>query len=334
VPRRKVWIDLTNSPHVLFFRPILRRLDEAGIESVVTARDFAQTLGLLQRYDIEHTVIGRHGGASVTGKGLGLVRRSGSLLRFGRGKGITQAVSHGSNDLAIAARLLRLHSTVLHDYEGAAGMHRINFRLASKVMTPDVIPYSALAGYGLDERRYRPYHGIKEQVALADFSADDGVFEELGLDRERPIVVLRPPATMSLYHRGIENTVFDDVLTRLLDSDVQVVLLPRTAEQAESFADAAGVIIPARPVDGPSLVWAADAVVSAGGTMNREAAVLGVPTWTTFAGQLGAVDRELVDEGRMQVLERAEDIVIAKREPHEPRFEAIADEVTEEILRT
>jgi predicted glycosyltransferase len=331
---RKVWIDLTNSPHVLFFRPILRRLDDAGVETVVTARDFAQTLGLLQRYGIEHTVIGRHGGASVAGKGLGLVRRSGSLLRFGRGKGITQAVSHGSNDLAIAARTLRLHSTVLHDYEGAAGMHRINFRLASKVMTPDVIPYSALAGYGLDERRFRPYHGLKEQVALADFAPDDGVYEELGLDRDRAIVVLRPPATMSLYHRGIENTVFDAVLTRLLDSDVQVVLLPRTSEQAASFDGLSGVIIPTRPVDGPALVWAADAVISAGGTMNREAAVLGVPTWTTFAGQIGAVDRALVDRGRMQVLERAEDVVITRRERGEPHFEAIADEVTAEILRT
>ena len=212
-------------------------------------------------------------------------------------------------------------------------MHRINFRLADKVMTPDVIPYSAVAGYGLSEARYRPYHGLKEQVALADFRPTSAVYEELGLDRERPIVVLRPPATMSLYHRGIENTVFDDVLARLLESEAQVVLLPRTPEQAESFAGAAGVIIPERPVDGPSLVWVADAVVSAGGTMNREAAVLGVPTWTTFAGELGAVDRELVEQGRMGVLERAEDIVIAKREPAEPHFEAIADEVTEEILR-
>jgi predicted glycosyltransferase len=331
---RKVWIDLTNSPHVLFFRPILRRLDEAGVETVVSARDFAQTLGLLERYGIAHTVIGRHGGASVRGKALGMVRRSGSMVRFGRGQGITQAVSHGSNDLAIAARMLRMHSTVIHDYEGAAGMHRINFRLASKVMTPDVIPYSAISDFGLSEARFHPYHGLKEQVALADFEPDDTVYEELGLDRERPIVVLRPPATMSLYHRGIENTVFDDVVTRLLDSDAQVVLLPRTEEQAASFADVAGIIIPERPVDGPSLVWVADAVISAGGTMNREAAVLGVPTWTTFAGTLGAVDRELVEQGRMQVLEQADDIEITKREPVEPHFEAIADEVTEEILRT
>jgi len=330
---RKVWIDLTNSPHVLFFRPILRRLDDAGVETVVTARDFAQTLGLLERYGIAHTVVGRHGGASVVGKGVGLMRRSGSLVRFGRGRGITQAVSHGSNDLAVAARLLRLHSTVLHDYEGAVGMHRINFRLADKVMLPDVIPFESLADLGLSRQRYRPYHGFKEQVALADFRPDGGVYAELGLDPDRPVVVLRPPATMSLYHRGLENTVFDEVLQRLLGSDAQVVLLPRTDEQAASFADASDVIIPTSPVDGPSLVWVADAVVSAGGTMNREAALLGVPTWTTFAGELGAVDRSLVEAGRMRVLERAEDIVIAKRQPSEPHFEAIADVVTEEILR-
>lgn len=331
--RRKVWIDLTNSPHVLFFRPVIRRLETAGVETIVTARDFAQTLGLLERYRIPHTVIGRHGGASVRGKALGLVRRSGAMIAFGRGQGITQAVSHGSNDLAIAARTLRIHSTVIHDYEGAAGMHRINFRLASKVMTPDVIPYDALASYGLDRGKFHPYRGLKEQVALADFTFDDTVYEELRLDRERPIVVLRPPATMSLYHRGIENTVFDDVVARLLGSDVQVVLLPRTPEQGASFAAAPGVIIPERPVDGPSLVWAADAVISAGGTMNREAAVLGVPTWTTFAGELGAVDRELVAQGRMRVLTSADEVEIAKRARTEPDFEAVADEVTEEILR-
>jgi predicted glycosyltransferase len=160
------------------------------------------------------------------------------------------------------------------------------------------------------------------------------VLRELGLDRARPIVVLRPLASMSLYHRGVENTVFDDVLAHLLESDAQVVLLPRTPAQADSFAGARGVVIPSHPVDGPSLVWVADAVISAGGTMNREAAVLGVPTWTTFAGALGAVDRWLIEQGRMRVLERADDLVIAKREPLAPAFEALADAVTEEILRT
>ena len=330
---RRVWIDLTNSPHVTFFRPILRRLDALGVEWEVTARDFAQTIGLLERYGIAHTVIGRHGGAGLRGKGLGLVRRSTALARFGRGRGFTQAVSHGSNDLAVAARVLRLHSTILHDYEGAAGMHRINFRLADKVMVPSVIPFEELRALGLRERRYRPYDGIKEQVALADFEPDDSAVAELGLAEDTPIAVLRPPATMSLYHRGLENTLFDEVLRYLLTSDAQIVVLPRTPDQAAAFRSTPGVIVPVSAVDGPALVWAADLVVSAGGTMNREAAVLGVPTWTTFAGRLGAVDRQLVEEGRLRVLERVEDLEVVRRdrEWHPPR--AIADAVVEEILR-
>jgi predicted glycosyltransferase len=327
-------VDLTNSPHVLFFRPILRRLDEAGVEWTVTARDFAQTLGLLDRFGIPHAVIGRHGGASLRGKGLGLVRRSRALVRFGRGRGFSQAVSHGSNDLAVAARLLRIHSTVLHDFEGAEGMHRINFRMADKVMLPEVIPFESLARLGLDRRRYRPYPGLKEQVTLADFVPDEDVASELGLDPARPIAVLRPPATMSLYHRSLRNTLFDQVLDQLSGTETQVVLLPRTAEQGAAFKGVPGLIVPSRPIDGPSLLWIADAVISAGGTMNREAAVLGVPTWTTFAGTLGAVDRWLVAEGRLRVAERAEDIVVIKRQPPAlPDLEAIADAVTEEILR-
>jgi predicted glycosyltransferase len=333
VSRDKVWIDLTNSPHVLFFRPILRRLDEAGVPSVITARDYAQTLGLLELYGIPHTVIGRHGGAGLVGKVTGLARRSLALTRFGRAtSGIRQAVSHGSNDLAVAAKLLKLHSTVLHDFEGATTMHKINFRLADKVMVPRVIPWAALAALGLDERRYRPYAGIKEQVTLADFVPDPTVIETLGLDAARPIAVLRPPATMSLYHRRIENTLFDQVLDYLRASDVQVVLLPRTPEQAQGFEGVTGMVVPAKPVDGPSLVYAADLVVSAGGTMNREAALLGTPTWTTFAGELGAVDRMLIDEGSMGILERPEQLVLRKRDPAVPSYEAIADAVTREIL--
>lgn len=331
---RRVWIDVTNSPHVLFFRPILRRLDDAGVPSVVTARDFAQTLGLLERYAIPHTVIGGHGGASIVRKGAVMAGRSAQLLRFGRSRrDIGQAVSHGSFYQTIAARGLRIHSTVIHDFEGAAGMHRVNFRLADKVMVPEVIPFERLSALGLRRDRYRPYPGIKEQVTLADFEPDPtSVIEELQLEPARPIAVLRPPATMSLYHRGIENTLFDDVLAHLRASEAQVVLLPRTPEQGQAFQGMADVIIPARPVDGPQLVAVADVVVSAGGTMNREAALLGTPTWTTFAGELGAVDRMLIDTGRMGILERPEQVVIAKRAPGYPPHEALADTVTREIL--
>jgi predicted glycosyltransferase len=242
-------------------------------------------------------------------------------------------VSHGSNDLAVAARMRRLHSTVAHDYEGASTMHHINFRLVSKVMAPYVVPFEDLARYGLSRSRYRPYPGIKEQVSLADFSPDLSVLRTLGVDESRVVAVLRPPATMSLYHRGISNELFGQALDHLLARGAQVVLLPRTPAQATAFATTRGIVIPDKPVDGPSLVYLADLVISAGGTMNREAALLGTPTWTTFAGHLGAVDKQLVQRGQMHVLERPEQLVIEKHSPQEPHFDALADAVTEEILR-
>ncbi len=328
----RVWIDVTNSPHVVFFRPILRRLEDAGVQPIVTARDFAQTIGLLELYRIPYTVVGRHGGGGLLGKGWAFARRSFALIKFGRHKRMRQAVSHGSNDLSVAARMLGVHNTVLHDYEGAKTMHRINFRLADKVMLPEVIPMSALRRLGLDARRYRPYPGIKEQISLADFDPDPGVLAELGLDESRPVAVLRPPATMSLYHR-FENPLFNEVLDHLISTDAQVVLLPRTPEQASEFAPVPQVTVPRRPVDGPSLVYAADLVISAGGTMNREAAVLGTPVYTTFRGEMGAVDRMLIESGRMRVLEHAEELEITRRERVPPNFESLADEVTTEILR-
>ncbi|CAN5740737.1 DUF354 domain-containing protein [soil metagenome] len=331
--RTSVWFDITNSPEVLFFRPIIRRLEAAGIESIVSSRDFAQTVGLLDLYGIPHTIVGHHGGASLRGKALNLAQRSSALVRFGRGRDIGQAVSIGSNDQAVAARLLGLHSTIIQDYEGAAIEHRVNFRLASKVMFPAAVPFASLRALGLDARRYRPFPGLKEQVTLADFEPDPTVPVRLGLDPRRPIAVLRPPATMSLYHRGIHNRLFEEVLGHLRAGDVQTVLLPRSEEQVLAYAGTPGVLIPSEPVDGPSLLYASDVVISAGGSMNREAAVLGVPTWTIFAGVMGAVDRLLIESGRMAVLERPEQVVIAKRTPMPQPFEPLADLVTEEILR-
>jgi uncharacterized protein len=328
----RVWLDITNSPEVLFFRPIIERMHELGVETVVTARDYAQTLGLLDLYRIPYVHIGRHGGGSVAGKALNLARRSSALARFGRGRGFTRSVSIGSNDLTVASRLLRLHCTVIQDYEGATLEHRVNFRLADKVMFPEAVPFARLARLGLDARRYRPFPGLKEQVSLAGFTPDPSVAAGLGLDLTRPIAVLRPPATMSLYNRGVHNELFDRALAHLLARSTQVVMLPRTPDQYEVYGDS-GAMIPRTPVDGPALLYEADLVVSAGGSMNREAVVLGVPAWTVFAGSIGAIDQALIEAGRMRVLKRPEQIEVVKRERVAPRIDSMVEHVTQEILR-
>ena len=310
----RVWIDVTNSPHAVIFRPLIARMRARGHEVTVTSREFAQTVGLLDRFGIEHMVVGAHGGASRRGKARAMAGRSASLARVARAGRFDLAVAHGSTDQPLAARLAGTPQVTMFDYEFAAAMHHWNGRLATRVLVPAAIPEAALARYGMRPPRLVRYPGLKEEYYLADHAYDAGVGEELGLDRERVIAVVRPPPEVTLYHRGASTDLFAAALARLLEApEVQTVVLPRTDEQRRALAGGPA-IVPERPVDGPSLVAAADLVVSAGGTMNREAAALGVPAYTPFAARLGAVDRRLIDEGRLRRLERPDDVALRRRE--------------------
>jgi predicted glycosyltransferase len=315
----RVWIDLTNSPHVLVMRPVIEALRRRGDDVLVTARDFAQTLGLLERFRIDHTAIGHHRGGALAAKGLGLAARSGALVRWGGGRRIDLALGHGSNDVSVAAKLLRIPSVTAFDYEWASVQHHINCRLAARVVVPAAIPPERLAPYGASPAKLRRYEGLKEEYYLADFEPDPAVLDELGLRRDRPLAVVRTPPAVSRYHR-FEAPIFTQLLERLRGE--QVVVLPRTDEQRAELIRAGGFVIPERAIDAQSLVAFADLVISAGGTMNREAVALGTPVWTTFEGRLGAVDEALIADGRMRRLTRAEDVVLTRRDAgaaHAPR---------------
>jgi predicted glycosyltransferase len=306
----RVWVDLTNSPHVLVMRPLIQAMRADGHEVEVTARDFAQTLQLLERFGMEHTRIGRHRGGRLTGKAIGLFDRSIALTRWARGRGFDVAMGHGSNDVSVAARLLRIPAATAFDYEWAKVQHSVNCRLCRAVVVPDTIPPERLYRYGA-RGKIRPYEGLKEEYYLADFEPDDGVLAELGLDRAEPIAVVRTPPEVSLYHR-FENDLFRNVLERLRGR--QAVVLPRTEAQREELGRIGGFIVPERAIDAQSLIAFSDLVISAGGTMNREAVALGTPVYTTFEGRLGAVDERLLREGRMQRLSDPADVVLEKRQ--------------------
>src|SRR3954470_23837626 len=300
----RVWVDLTNSPHVLVLRPVIRALERRGADVLVTARDFAQTLELCERHGIACEAIGRHRGGRLAAKGLGLLSRSAALARWARGRRIDLALGHGSNDVTIAAWLHRIPSSTAFDYEWARVQHTVNCRLARAVVVPDAIPPERLAPYGATPEKLRPYAGLKEEYYLADFEPDPAILDELGLDPSRPLAVVRTPPAVSLYHR-FEAPLFGQVLDRLRGH--QVVVLPRVESQR---AELGGFIVPERAIDAQSLMAFADLVISAGGTMNREAVALGAPVWTTFEGRLGAVDERLIAEGRLRRLTRAEDVVL------------------------
>ncbi len=305
----RVWIDLTNSPHVLVMRPVIEVLRARGDEVRVTARDFAQTVALCERFGIEHEVIGRHRGSRLAAKALGLIDRSLALTLWARRQGgFDLALGHGSNDVSVAARLLRIPCSTMFDYEWATVQHNVNCRLAQAVVVPEAIPPERLYRYGA-RRKLRRYPGLKEEYYLADFEPDPAVLTELGLDPAQPIAVVRTPPSVSLYHR-FENDVFATVLQQLRGT--QTVVLPRVAAQR---AQLDGFIVPERAIDAQSLVALADLVISAGGTMNREAVALGTPVWTTFEGRPGAVDERLIAEGRLRRLERADELELAKRAP-------------------
>jgi predicted glycosyltransferase len=311
----RVWVDLTNSPHAVIFAPLVRRLQARGDDVAVTARAFAQTLELLELHGIEHTVIGHHGGGSRAGKARAACDRVRAMVAFGRKGRFDVAIAHGSTDLPMACRLLRIPNTTMFDYEYATLQHSLNCRLANRVLVPDAIPPERLRRFGARPPRLVRYPGLKEEYYLAGFEPDPAVPRALGMDGGRIGVVLRPPADVALYHR-FENPLFDAVLERLgRREDVVSVVLPRTPEQGTRIRalDLPSVVVPEHAVDGGSLVAGADLVVSAGGTMNREAVVLGTPVYTTFAGRLGGVDERLVAEGRLRPLESADDLVLERK---------------------
>jgi uncharacterized protein len=311
----RVWVDLTNTAHVLVLRPLVEILEGEGHEVTLTARPLSHTVELLADWGHPHMVLGRYGGGRRAGKALAAADRVARLTRFGRRRGFDCAIAHGSTDLPAACRMLGIPNTTMLDYEWATVQHHVNCRLATRVLAPDAIPPDRLARYGARPPKLVPYPGLKEEYYLAEFEPDPRVLDDLGIDRERVLCVVRTAPSYAMYLRGSPDALLPRVLSRLNEADVQTVVLARTPEQAHSVAGLGldRLIVPPRAVDGRSLVAFADVLVSGGGTMNREAAVLGTPAWSIFEGRLGAVDEMLIREGRLHLLRDPAEVRLEKK---------------------
>jgi len=307
----RIWVDLTNPAHVVVLRPLVELLEADEHEVTLTARPLSHTTELLDDWGHPYTAIGHHGGASRLGKALAAGSRTAQAFAFARGKRFDYGLAHGSTDLPPVARVLGFPNTTMFDYEWARLQHELNCRLATRVLVPDAVPAERIARYGARPPKLVRYPGLKEEYYLADFEPDPSVLDELGLDREPVIAVVRTAPSYALYLGGSENELLPRVLRRLLDEGAQVVVLARTDEQRRALRDLdPELVIPERAVDGRSLAALADLVVSAGGTMIREAAVLGTPVWSIFEGRLGAVDEQLVAEGRVRLLRDPQELVV------------------------
>jgi uncharacterized protein len=307
---RSIWIDLDNSPHVPFFAPVIKELEKRGHSVVVTGRDAYQVRELAELHDLTYRCVGRHYGKKKILKLLGTCFRAMQLLAVVKSERPDLALSHGSRSQVLTAGLLRTRSLVINDYEFSRGT--ILFH-PSYVMAPDVIPSDAFKHMS---RNVLTYRGIKEDVYAAGFSPDPSILERLRIKASDVVVAVRPPAVEAHYHRQDSDTLFDATMNFLRGAKgLKIVLLPRNDRQAaqlrttcRDLLDSGDMVIPDRAEAGLNLVWYSDLVISGGGTMNREAAALGVPAYSIFRGAIGAVDRHLAEQGRLILLENAGDL--------------------------
>lgn len=310
----RIWVDMTSAPHPLVLRPMIARLGASGHEVTVTARHFGQTEAMLDRLGIAYEVVGRHGGASAVGKASALADRSRRLCLWARRRRFDLGLAHGSVDLAVVCAVLRVPAVQMQDYEFAGLQRQISFRAARRVLVPDAIPVDRLRRIGAPPSKLCRYPGLKEDYYLSDFEPDPSVLNELGIDRERILAIVRPPDETAEYRS--RNWLYEAILDRLaVDPKAVAVVLPRSEDQrrAARARAADSLVVPDRVIDAQSLIAYADLVISGGGTMNREAAALRTPAYTIFSGRMGAVDERLIAAGRLRRLSDPARLELRKR---------------------
>ena len=343
--RPTVWIDLDNSPHVPLFAPIIKQYRECGVDVLLTARDHSQTIELLNIHDLGGTfhVIGKHYGKSKLNKVRGLIERAMQLQAYAKkarrnGAKIAVAVSHGSRSMVLAAKWLGIPVITMYDYE-----HTETFvfnRFSNRVLVPDRIPDTVLDGIGLSPAKRVKYPGIKEELYVRNFEPTASFRDNL-LNRdlsEWVLAVVRPPATTANYHSEKSELLFEEILRLLTTTpNVFTIVVPRTIEQGEAVRALIGEInswasclILETAVDGLNLAFAADLLISGGGTMNREAALLGVPVYSIFAGRLGSLDAQMENEGLIRFVREITDVTkikLVKRARNAARDSILTDRV-------
>ncbi len=318
----KFWADIDNAPHVLVLRPLIAELERLGHQVEITARDYGQTIPLLAMYGMRFTQIGKHWGKNRLMKYLSILTRSVSLLFYSIGRRFDGAFCHGARAILFPAHILNIPLVVLSDYEYAE-LPEFVVKWARLHLHPDVIPSSMFSPRGDDSTRHCGYPGLKEDLYIHDTTPDQSFISDLGMDGIKVIVLIRPPATMAHYAIPESGRFFYQVLDYFCSRPkVQILLFPRTGHQENELRHylrdrgASNVFFPNRVYDGPGVMQAVDLIISGGGTMNREAATLGVPVYSIYQGPIGAVDQHLIASGRLKhlrTIEMVSEIPLIKR---------------------
>jgi predicted glycosyltransferase len=297
---------------VPFFIPIIKELEKRGHSILLTTRDCFQVCSLADYYKLNHRRIGKHYGANKLLKVVGTAWRSLQLAPIVLKEKPDVSLSHGSRSLILLSSLVNIPTVLLFDYEYAKILPLVKPVLG---IAPEVISNPELTKKF--KRGLCCYNGLKEDVYVSSFIPDISIMKKLNLNEDNMIVTIRPPATEAHYHNPESEKLFFEVVEFLGSiPSVRMVILPRNEKTQRrlvqrtwpKWCEERKIIIPDEAVDGLNLIWHSDLVVSGGGTMNREAAALGVPVYSIFRGKIGAVDRYLSEQGRLILIETVDDV--------------------------
>jgi uncharacterized protein len=336
-----IWLDFDNTPLVPLYRPILRELHARGVQTFVTSRVHAQTEDLLQMWDIPHVPVGKYGGKSLWKKITNLLHRAHALSRVARSRSITLSVSHNSRTHMLASKRLGLRYLGMDDYEYSE--QRLANLLADHILLPVCIPDKRLLDAGFNLKKVIRYRGLKEEIYLKDFTPEMDFRRRLELDEKTILVTLRPPSITANYHDEKSEILFRKCLQHFSSAEnTYCLVVNRTdAERglvSQALIDDGKVGWLPRAVDGLQLLWHSDIMLGGGGTMNREAALLGLPTYSIFTGRRPAVDEYLQSQGKLSFLnseDEVEAVPVRKREipnVYSPSNVNLAGWITELIL--
>lgn len=339
-----IWFDLDNSPHVPLFAPVFTELTKRNIPYDITARDFAQTLSLLKMWNIPHTAIGSHGGKNKIKKVLNLLKRKGELKKYIRNKysGAAKpaiAVSHGSRTQLVASKGLGIKTLLMMDYEFTET--RIFNRYANDILVPVFIPDKRLSSNGIDLKKVIRYNGFKEELYLSSFKADENFRKSIDVSGSDILAVIRPPGMLGNYHDSKSEELLIHALNHLSSYNNCTVLITSRSQKDRDFItlnvkNKSNIRFLEKTVDGLELVNSADIVLSGGGTMNRESALLGTKTYSIFTGKRPYLDEYLEEMGRLKFIttkEEIENIKVERNKSKEPYSfnKNIVQEVTDII---
>jgi len=315
----RVWVDITDASHVVFFAPIVRRLEDAGHIVTITARRFAGADLVLRRHGLGGVLTSGHRGGSLGARAVGLVNRTAQLLGSAASGRFDVAAGSHATDFALTAWTLRIPQMTFLDDERLHRGNAVNVRFVHEIAVPEAIPPLTLGALGAPAHKLFRYPGFKEEYYLHDFSPDPAVLTSLGIDRRRVVGVVRPawPARGAGGAPAEDEAALGDLVRELAGRrHVTLLLVARDGAQRARFLalGVPGLIAPDGPVlDGASLIAAADFVLGAGGVMAREAAALGTPAYTLSLRSPAAVDAALLAGGRLCRVAAVDDIELRKK---------------------